>query len=302
MDLELWQLRYFLAVAEDLGFGTAAKRLNVSQPAVSRAIIALEDELGTPLFKRNRRRVDLTEAGAAMRDEASRLLEQARRALETVRAVAQGKAGCLAIAFESSVAHAIVPEAIAAYRKRYTDVHISLTELPTPKQIDCVRRGEIQVAFAVGAIRDVDLGIVPILRERVVAAIPQSHPLSAAPRIRLGDLADEPFITSSRHTRCGFYSRIICLCQGAGFTPNTVTDVNDTDLMLGLVAAGQGVSLVPASVAARGRAGAVFVEVEPPMFVDLSLIHARDGVLITTQRFIEATYDVSASMSGQTYK
>src|SRR4051795_710415 len=80
MDLELWQLRYFLAVAEDLGFGTAAKRLNVSQPAVSRAIIALEDELGTPLFKRNRRRVDLTEAGAAMRDEASRLLEQARRA------------------------------------------------------------------------------------------------------------------------------------------------------------------------------------------------------------------------------
>jgi DNA-binding transcriptional LysR family regulator len=200
------------------------------------------------------------------------------------------------------VAHAIVPEAIVTYRKRYTDVHISLMELPTPKQIDCVRRGDIQVAFAVGAIRDVDLEIIPILRERIIAAIPQSHPLSAAPRIRLGDLADELFITSSRHTRCGFYSRIISLCQGAGFTPNTVTDVNDTDLMLGLVAAGQGVSLVPESVAARRTAGAVFVEVEPPMFVDLSLIHARDGVLITAQRFIEATCDVSASMSAQTYK
>lgn len=257
--MELRHLRYFVAVAEELHFGHAAKRLHMAQQPLSRQIRHLESELNVLLFHRTKRTVRLTEAGKAFWQEAQKTLRQAERAIAVAQQVDQGEAGHLQIGFTGPILNSVLPAIVRQFRHRYPDIHLELNRLSTEEQVTALLNQTIQVGLLHPPIAAPSLASEVIYREPLIAAIPDIHPLAkeVSEAISIKDLANEPFILFPRQVGPTLHDAITSFCQQSGFSPTVVQEAFPQQTILGLVASGLGVSLIHASVECIQQRGVV---------------------------------------------
>lgn len=225
--MELRQLRYFLAVAEELHFGRAARRMNISQPPLSQQIRQLEDELGATLFERTSRSVALTPEGVFLKKEASTILGKLGKACETVKAMGRGEEGHLSIGFVVILNQSRLPEVIRDFRVKYPDVRLELKEMSTNAQLIALEDGELDIGFirAYGH-RLEGLNQQSYLREDYMLAISDDHPLAKNSEIRLCDLTDEPLIMFNRDYQPELYDHILRLFAQAEDDPGDPSTVD----------------------------------------------------------------------------
>ncbi len=261
--MDLRRLRYFVVLADTLHFGRAAVSLNMAQPPLSHQIRVLEEELGARLFERNNRRVELTAAGQALLPEARALLEQAERAGTIAARVERGELGELRLGFTSAAALThVIPRLILAYRRDFPGVRLSIRELTTQQQLTAMLERRLDFAFVRGTVAP-DLppafGAVRLFEDAFFAALPPEHPCAGAKGpLSVKRLADEPFVMYPADSGTGAYEQAMSLCRHAGFAPRVVQEALSAATMMGLVAAGLGVALVPESFQRIEASGVAF--------------------------------------------
>lgn len=254
--MELRHLRYFLAVAEEAHFGRAARRLKIAQPPLSRQVQALERELGFELFDRSLRRVQLTPAGSVLKERASKLLVEVEAAVEAARRAHVGDTGRLAVGYLSSLAYTGITTVLRAYRERFPEVQLALRELGPQDQIAALKNRAIDVGFTRGPLDEPTLTWETVRREEIIVALPDGHRLAGRSRLRLAELAREPFVLFPRDRGPAYFDQLTGLCRAAGFSPIVAQEAPHLDV-LSMVSAGFGVALVPASVRNVPREGLV---------------------------------------------
>jgi DNA-binding transcriptional LysR family regulator len=258
-SVELRHLRYFVAVAEERHFGRAAARLHIAQPPLSQQIRRFEAELGEPLLYRTTRSVELAPAGVVMLERAREILAAADAAVEDARRAARGEYGRLAIGFTGSVTYAILPSVAAALHDELPGVVLDLRgELLTPAQVARLLDGTLDLGLLRPPVGDRDLNTEVVRSEPLVAVLPASHPLAGEEAVRVEALAGEPFVTYPSHFRSVVHDAVEDACAAHGFEPVAAHEVAETATLVSFVAAGLGVSLVPASVQNMTVRGAVY--------------------------------------------
>jgi DNA-binding transcriptional LysR family regulator len=277
--MELRQLRYFVAVAEELHFGRAAGRLGIAQPALSQQIRKLETDLGVELLTRNRRRVALSPAGAAFLPEARETVARAARAARVARRTAAGELGRLALGFVGSATDELLPRAMPVLRARYPDLEITLRESTSAEQVAALARGELDL----GLLRPpsplpAGLRTRLLTREPLVAALPVGHRLTRLPRLTAADLRGEPFVRFPRAKGAWMYDLITDYCRGDGGPPPEVAqEAVMMQTITALVAAGTGIALVPASQRTLARPGVAFRRLAGAPLLDLVAAWPESG-------------------------
>jgi DNA-binding transcriptional LysR family regulator len=257
-SIELRHLRYFLAVAETLHFGRAAKKLGIAQPPLSQQIRRLEALLGAPLFERTTRGVALTPAGLVLRERVAGTLARIADDLEQTRRVARGEEGRLTVAFSGSVMFTALPTAIQQYRRAYPRVEVQLREMWTSEQLRSLTDGAIDVALMRDSGRHPELNTSSLLHEPFQVVLPAEHPLRRHRSIDVAAIAGEPFVLFARRMGPLAFDRTVRCCLDAGFQPQIVQEAPQFPTLIRLVAAGLGVSLVPACVATIAIPGAIY--------------------------------------------
>jgi DNA-binding transcriptional LysR family regulator len=260
--MELRHLRYFVAVAEEGHITRAAERLGMQQPPLSQQIKALEQELGVQLFRRRARGVELTEAGGALLDEARAILARLGRAVETTRRIARGEQGRLCVGVPPTGPFLpFVPGVIRAFREAFPLVSVTLEECLRTETVERLQDGRMDVAFLRAAIPAPEgLVVHPLLEEPMVVALPSGHILArgAGEALRMEELAGETFVVYARQQGPAIYEAMLAACHRAGFSPRLGQEAPRVTTALGLVAAGLGVSLVPASMRHMTMAGVAY--------------------------------------------
>ena len=248
--MELRHLRYFVAVAEELHFGRAARRLQMTQQPLSRQIADLEAELEVKLFHRTKRMIRLTEAGKAFLPEVQKVLAQSDRSVAIARRVDLGEAGELQIGFTGPILNSVLPTIVRQFQSQFPDISLDLKRLQTNEQVQALLEGEIHIGLLHPPINTQAIAWEVIYCEPVIAVLPDIHPLAEdAPQpLSIADLAGEPLILFPRRIGPVLYDAIVSFCQQAGFSPRIVREAFPQQTILGLVAAGLGVSLIHASV------------------------------------------------------
>ena len=267
--MELRHLRYFARVAEELHFGRAARHLGISQPPLSQQVRALEIELGVDLFDRTSRRVELTEAGRLFLPEALRTLEQASHAIDVVRRAHLGETGALSIAFTTSVPFIpMIARAFGAYRQAYPAIHLSLAELGRDEQIAGIAGRRIDIGFVRGfETPPLPDGLIAtqLLEEPLVVAIHEDHPLARENRpLGITDIADLPFVLYHHAIGVGFNEQITSLFRRHKREFRVAQEVSGVASLLGLIAAGLGVSIIVRSLAALQADHMVYRTLDEP--------------------------------------
>ena len=248
MNIELRHLRYFIAVAEELHFGHAAARLNISQPPLSQQIQILEQQIGARLFARTNRSVSLTEAGRQFLADSRQILSQVDDAAARAARLHHGETGELRIGFTSSAPFIkAVSDTLSTFRRRYPDVHIQTRETNTREQIVPLNEGALDLGLMRNTQLPETLVWERVLREPLLAMVPRDHPLASQPRVSLRELAREPFVFFDPHVGTGLYDDILGLLRRYDLTPTIAQEVGEEMTIIGLVAAGLGVSILPAS-------------------------------------------------------
>jgi DNA-binding transcriptional LysR family regulator len=302
--MELRQLRYFIAVAEELSFSRAAKRLNVSQPPVSVQIKMLEDELGATLFNRTRRKVEITHAGSLLLDSARKALGELRRGAEVVALSAKGEAGLIRLGFTGSVPMLdMFPKLVRAFRDRYPEIGIELRHMSTAQQLQALLDEELDL----GILRppyyfQAGPGLIAhrIWRDELAVFLPANHQLGMTPgRIGLGQLGGEIFVSVAPDIGCGMYDHFMTLCSEAGFAPKVVQHARELGSVLGLVAAGIGIAILPACYARIGISDVVSRPLaEPGAASELLLAVKARTISHRLQRFIAIALEQSSVMAS----
>jgi DNA-binding transcriptional LysR family regulator len=248
--MELRHLRYFLAVAEELNFTRAAKRLNIAQPPLTQQIKALEAEIGVTLFDRTGYRVELTDAGRSFVPQVARILADVRNAVLVAQRAAAGEVGHVRVGFtESASFNPLVTAAFRNFRVAYPEVELSLEESPSTVLATALREGRIDAAFVRPPLRtDEGIALHLIDEEEMVVAVPSSHPLAQRPDLEIKDLADETFVLYPRTERPGLADTVIAACEKAGFVPKVKQYTPQLSSTINLVAASLGISIVPSSM------------------------------------------------------
>ncbi len=267
--MELRQLRYFIALAEELHFGRAAERVHIAQPPLSLAIRSLEEEIGARLFERNSRAVRLTPAGAALLAEARQTLLRLTTAADIARRIHLGEAGELAVGFMNPVMDAVLYRALVEFRRRRPDVVLRLREFPTPIQLEELRAGRLDIAFirttGAGAQDLRGLTTLQVCRESYVLALPKGHALAALRRVPLARVGEHPLILFPRAGMPHLHDAMLQAFRDCGVEPVVSQEVQGKHASLALVAAGLGLCLVPASARDWKRRGVVLRPVDGPL-------------------------------------
>jgi DNA-binding transcriptional LysR family regulator len=280
--LELRQLRYFVAIAEELHFGRAATRLNMTQPPLSQAIFALEGLLGAPLFERNRRAVALTAAGVALLPHARRLLSQAAELDGVVQRAAAGATGKLVLAFVSSADYSVLPPFLRAYRAAYPQVQITLQEATSDLQLDDLLNGRVDAGLLIPPLPDkarAQLDYLPVLSEPLILAYPADlAALRGKREADLRNLPPLPLIIFPRPISPSLYDAILSVFSAAGITPSIGQEAIQMQTIVSLVSAGMGIALVPQSVGNLRRPGVKYLPlVQATPLVETGLAWRRDN-------------------------
>lgn len=284
--MDLRQLRYFVAVAEERSFTAAARRLNLSQPPLSQQIQSLESSLGARLFYRTSRRVELTAAGAALLARAWAIQQQIRSAEEEVRSVGAGLVGTLDIGTTGSVLRGRLADLLAAYRREAPSVRMTVHEQAPSLQIAALLEGTTNISLIRSIQPAHGLASELAWKEEVVVAMPQGHRLARRTRIALSDLAAEDHVVLQPESS-DFAHYIQKCCIDAGFLPRASQQVVDAQSVPSLIAAGFGVSLVPQSIARFTTEEIAFRPIRPsPPSADVFFVYRKDETSMVVQNFL----------------
>jgi DNA-binding transcriptional LysR family regulator len=287
--MDFRHLIYFVTLAEELHFRRAAERLHVVQPALSQQIARLEAELGVQLFARTKRQVQLTAAGRVFLGDARGMLRHRDQAVEAVQRAAKGHKGRLNLGFVGPAAYNVLPPLVRAYRARYPDVLLNLYEHTTAEQLKMLAADELNVGIVRIPFYDNRFEVERILTESVSVALPADHPLSAAETVRVGDLAGDGFILVPRALEPIVFDRYVSLCLSAGFNPTVVQEALQIHAIIGMVATGLGVALVPESMSTLRRFDVVYRPLETPVaaVLDTGLAWRAGDTSPVVDRFVE---------------
>jgi DNA-binding transcriptional LysR family regulator len=265
--VEFHQLRYFIAAAEDLSISAAAKRLHVTQPALSRQIAVLEAELGLALFDRIRKRIHLTDAGRFFLPKARQIVCDAETGAQQLREQFGNARRTLRLGFLTPFLDDLVAPAVREFRQRHPKAQVSLFELPPRAQLDRLRNHELDAAI-LGNISDAErafFSIRTLSRHKMAAVLPEDHVLAGRKSIKLSALKTEPWVSLSDAFFPGRREFLRSICQQAGFEPQIVNEVDSLSMMLGAVTAGEGVAVMPAHAGKLPHGGCVFVPLAAPV-------------------------------------
>jgi len=289
--MELRHLRYFVAVAHEGHVTRAAEKLHIQQPPLSQQIRALEREIDAALFVRHPRGVSLTDAGRSFLADAEQILAQAEHAKIRARRTARGEVGRIAVGFTTSAPfHPLVARAIREFRGNRPNVSFVLEESSSGDMVSGLRDERLDVAFIrSGLVEPAGITVHPLLQEDMVAAFPARHPLTKRPRLTLKDLADETLILYRRPDGRGLYDVIIAACAEAGFSPHVGQEAPRIVSTLNLVAAGLGITIVPASLSRLPLEGVTYKPFagRPGIKVPLNLACRADERSAATLAFID---------------
>lgn len=291
MNYTLRELECFTAVAEELSFTRAARRLHLAQPPLSRHIRALEEKIGAPLFDRQTRAVALTPAGRAFQDEIRGLLAQLIRAGETARRAAQGEEARLRLGFVSAVIGSEIMRVLRHFRASHPFVQVLLHDLPPAEQMRLIAEGRLDAGFVglLPAERGSGLRFVPWCRERLLVFVPSGHPLAHRTRVNLSDLRSERFVAVAHEAAPAFSALVHDLCRRAGFRPRIVLESSRAQAVAVMVAAGSGIAILPESlrsfagssapgIAVQGSPEITHVFARPARFPSSALQKLLDGL------------------------
>ena len=258
--MELRQLRYFVAVAEHGNFSRAAKSIHLTQPALSRQVKSLEEELGVDLFERGKNVMSLTSLGKIFLREAREVLAHMEQAVQTTLRAANGDRGKLSVGLCGPAVTKLLPEMIREFRARNPGITLTIKDLEPARQPEALAEGIIDIGFTRRVPPEYDhlLGSEVFFQEPLIAALPAGHPLATRRMVQPSQLAKEPFILYHREGAPELFDAVIALCRRAKFAPHIGANPNRWQSVLTLVEAGEGVSLVPASARHLRSNGVVF--------------------------------------------
>ncbi|MBC00398.1 MAG: LysR family transcriptional regulator [Rhodobacteraceae bacterium] len=293
--MNLRRLKFFVTVAEELHFGRAAERLCMTQPPLSQAILALEEELSVTLFKRTKRNVALTPVGEHLLSHVTKLLEDVEALPGLARQLSRGEIGSLKLGFVTTADYNLLPDLISHYGATYPDVKVSLKEMTSDLQVEALLQGEINAGLIIPlhATLHASLAYLPLLREPLVAAVPEEWVRRgrielAQGRLRLQDVAEAPLVLFPRRSAPAFHDIITTYFVTNGIQPTIGQEAIQMQTIISLVSAGMGIALVPGSLKRLGRQGVVYVDLdgEPPM-IETGLVWRRDDPSPTVTRLVE---------------
>jgi DNA-binding transcriptional LysR family regulator len=294
--VELRHLRYFIAVAEELNFSRAAQRMHMAQPPLSAAIRQLERDLGVDLFVRTTREVKLTDAGSAFLQGARRTLADAERAADDARRAAAGELGQLRIAYSWSTRFQTLPALGRAFRASHPDVELLAQEMWNARMPPAFRSGSIDIALSLCPEIAAELELAPIRRERMIALLPESHPLAREETIPLAALAAQEFIVFPREIAPRLHDAFLAIYRRAGFEPRVRHESFHTGWDLGVLAEIPAAAIAPQTVASGLPDGIVAVALsEPTDSLETCLVWRSDDSSPTVAAFVAvATSALSA--------
>lgn len=287
MAIDFRQLRYFVALADTLHFGRAASLLHISQPPLSRQILALEEALGVALFKRSTRQVELTAAGRHFHEQAARIIEALNAAVRSTQAMERGERGVLRVGFTMSAAWSILPPLVKAYGDAYPEADVQLSEVLPRELNDALISGTVDIGIAFPWQRPPGLEYRPVFAEPLCAVLPAGHRLAQGGEIAVGDLAGEPFVTFPAATAPALHELVIGCCREHGFEPRIRLETHLQQTIVNLVAEGLGVSLVPQSMSKMQLPGAVFRPVSKTRMVEQGVIWGAGNDNPCLARFLD---------------
>jgi DNA-binding transcriptional LysR family regulator len=288
--MELRHLKYFVAVAEELNFARAARRVHIAQPSLTKQIQQLEQELGFPLFYRTKKKVELLDTGHVLFDEAQRLLLQAEKAIQSVQKTHTAQSGRLVIGFSPSATPEVLPRILRKYHALYPNVVVDLVEITAPKSAALLLESTMSVALVRSpsfASRE-QFCFETILRERFVVALPDSHRLALQESIRIKTLANEPLIVPPLKPGWGYSDAIFQIFRDHAIEPRIAEEATQALAVITLVAGGFGVALVPASLSNLRVPGVTYRPIEGrSRITELTVVWKRDSRASTLRAFID---------------
>jgi DNA-binding transcriptional LysR family regulator len=244
--MDLRRIRHFVVLAETLNFRRAAERLHMAQPPLSVSIQKLEAELGTRLFDRSTSGVALTASGRAALAEARRILFYNEQFREQAMSAAQGTSGQLLVGFVGSTTSGMLQKLVPLFRAEYPGVELILRESTSGAILQQIVNDELDIGLVrTPLLESTSARLLPLERDRFVAAIPRGNPLTARAELRLSELADQPFVMYSRGYAAGLHSAAMLVCQASGFVPRVAQEATQIQTVLAMVESGLGVALVP---------------------------------------------------------
>lgn len=287
--MELRQLRYFVAVAEEENLTRAAARLRIAQPPLSVQIQKLESELGVPLLHRMARGVALTEAGRALLEDAQRIIAEVDRAAREVADIGAGTVGRLSIGFVPSASNVVLPPLLREFKAAYPQVALFLWEQRPDEVVAHLHDRRIDAGLFYLPLRDPGLRIRTVAEEPLVLALPSAHRLARRAEVDLAELADEAFVMPARHDMPGLYAIVSQACHRAGFTPTVVQgEVWLMQTIVGLVAGGVGVAVVPESVRHLHRSGVTYLPMrDADVRAEMGIAWREDAASPVLRAFLE---------------
>lgn len=277
--LEIMQLRCFVAVGEELHFGRAAQRLNMTQPPLSRQIRLLEHQVGTQLLERTNRVVRFTAAGKAFFPEAARILRMADEAAATARRVAKGEKGSIAIGFTAAFGYGLLPEMVRRLRERVPNVQLTLKEMVTSEQLEALDGGQLDIGLMRPHAPHGELEMVLLGREALMLAIPQRQAKSWPKEPTLASLNGKQLIHYSPYEANYFYQLIQSALDREGVRPDVFDYVPQIHTMLALVDSGIGVALTPETASRLHFDGVLLrkLAMKPPRPVEMVFSYRKDN-------------------------
>ena len=273
--MEIWHLRYFQAVAEELNFSKAARRLRIAQPAVSRAVKQLEETLGVLLLTRTKRTVALTPAGAVLLHETGLLLQRLDESVRRVQRTSAGEEGELRLGYIGPPTQIFLGRLLREFHRRFPRVSVVLEERTPERVWEMVARGKLAVGLTRPVMAHHALGLQTVLlrREPLFGVFPAGDPLARSSSVRWRDLAEEPLIILSRREGVGLHDAVLAACRRARFTPKLAHTPSLISTVLSYVEAGAGIGIISDSVASLGQG-------RPLCFRPLSPSHTVDLVMV----------------------
>lgn len=299
--MELRQLRYFLAVAEQLHFSEAARALGIAQPPLSQQIQKLEREIGTRLFVRHSRHVELTDAGRRFRERAQRIVDDADLALAEAQNAGRGETGRLILGFAgSTVFHPLVATLLQRYRSAYPGVTIGCEESNSSVLLERVSEARVDAAFVRLPLDCRGLAIEPLVEEDVLAVLPPRHRLARRRSLDLADLADDPLILFPRPIGPDLYDSILSACRAAGFNPVISMESPQISSAVNMVAAGFGVTLIPSSMRQIRALGVTYHALKgSSLHTTIALVHRPGERSPIVQHFVRVLRDTARHASRE---
>lgn len=293
--MELRHLRYFVAVAEEENVSRAALKLHVSQPALSRQIRDLEDELGFLLLERSAKSVRLTEAGRMFLTEARAVLQRADDAVRAARAIADGGSSELHVGYAPSLTTQILPPTLRAFQAELPKVRVRLHDLSTEEMLAGLREGKLQIAFVVRSTPTILRGLrfQELLRAPICLAVTPKHPLAGRRLVTLKEVADEPFITYSRKDYPDAHEHLAAIFAAIKSKPRIVEEHDSVSSLIAAVEAGNGVALAAQALTCTAGPRLKLIPFSPPLPPLVVGTAWNNGLTTAAERFVKCAKEAT---------